>query len=85
MERVLVVEPQMRVEKSVAMDLRRGASQRKPEGAYSVPHADKVATTCVHDLALARLVCQKYKKAGKCPTATLLQLAPQRRHGPTKN
>jgi hypothetical protein len=40
-------------------------------------------TTCIHDLA-GRLVCQKCKKIGKRPTATLLQLAPRQRHTPTK-
>jgi hypothetical protein len=38
-----------------------------------------VPTTCVHDLA-GRLVCQTCKKAGKCPAATLLQLAQHQRH-----
>lgn len=42
----------------------------------SLPH---VATTLVHDLA-SRLVCQKCRKAGKRPPATLLQLAPRPRH-----
>jgi hypothetical protein len=37
-----------------------------------------VPTTCVHDLT-SRLVCQKCKKAGKRPAATLLQLAPRSR------
>jgi len=37
-----------------------------------------VATTCVHDLA-GRLVCQKCRKAGKRPAATLLQLTPRQR------
>jgi hypothetical protein len=37
--------------------------------------------TCVHDLA-GRLVCQKCKKAGRRPAATLLQLAPRQRHTP---
>jgi hypothetical protein len=36
------------------------------------------ATTFVHDLA-TRLRCQKCTKAGKRPTATLLQLAPRAR------
>jgi hypothetical protein len=36
-------------------------------------------TTCVHDLA-GRLRCEKCKKAGKRPSATLLQLTPQPRH-----
>jgi hypothetical protein len=40
-----------------------------------------VPTTWVHDLAL-RLACQKCKKAGKRPPATLLQLTPRRRHTP---
>ena len=40
-----------------------------------------VPTTCVHDLA-GRLVCQKCKKAGKRPAATLLQLAPRSRQPP---
>ena len=40
-----------------------------------------VPTTCVHDLA-GRLVCQKCKKAGKRPAATLLQLTPRQRHQP---
>jgi hypothetical protein len=39
----------------------------------TLPH---VPTTCVHDLA-GRLVCQKCKKAGKRPAATLLQLTPR--------
>jgi hypothetical protein len=38
-----------------------------------------VPTTCVHDLAVW-LVCQKCKKAGKRPAATLLQLTPRQRH-----
>jgi hypothetical protein len=38
-----------------------------------------VPTTCVHDLA-GRLVCQKCKKGGKRPAATLLQLTPRSRH-----
>jgi hypothetical protein len=38
-----------------------------------------VPTTCVHDLA-GRLVCQKCKKAGKRPAATLLQLTPRSRN-----
>ena len=38
-----------------------------------------VPTTCVHDL-VGRLVCQKCKKAGKRPAATLLQLTPRSRH-----
>jgi hypothetical protein len=42
----------------------------------ALPH---VLTTCVHDLA-GRLVCQKCKKTGKRPAATLLQLAPRQRH-----
>jgi len=37
--------------------------------------------TCVHDLA-GRLVCQKCKKAGKLPAATMLQLAPRSRQPP---
>jgi hypothetical protein len=41
-----------------------------------------VPTTCVHDLA-SRLVCQKCRGAGKRPAATLLQLTPRARHGPT--
>ncbi|SIO24592.1 hypothetical protein SAMN05443247_03110 [Bradyrhizobium erythrophlei] len=41
-----------------------------------LPH---VATTHVHDLA-GRLVCQKCRKAGKRPAATLLQLAPRSRN-----
>jgi hypothetical protein len=40
-----------------------------------------VPTTCVHDLA-GRLVCQKCKKAGERPAATLLQLAPRSRQPP---
>ena len=40
-----------------------------------------VPATCVHDLA-GRLVCQKCKKAGKRPAATLLQLAPRSRQPP---
>jgi hypothetical protein len=42
----------------------------------ALPH---VPTTCVHDLA-GRLVCQKCKKIGKRPAATLLQLTPRQRH-----
>jgi hypothetical protein len=42
----------------------------------ALPH---MPTTYVHDLAL-RLVCQKCKKAGKRPVATLLQLAPRSHH-----
>jgi hypothetical protein len=38
-----------------------------------------VTTTCIHDLA-GRLVCQKCKRAGKRPVATLLQLAPRSRN-----
>jgi hypothetical protein len=41
-----------------------------------LPH---VATACVHDFA-GRLVCQKCKKAGKRPAATLLQLTPRSHH-----
>lgn len=42
----------------------------------------RVATTHVHDLT-SRLVCQKCKKAGKRPAATLLQLTPRsRNHSP---
>jgi hypothetical protein len=44
----------------------------------ALPH---VPTTCVHDLA-GRLVCQKCKKAGKRPAATLLMLAPRSRQPP---
>jgi hypothetical protein len=40
-----------------------------------------VPTTCVHDLA-GRLVCQKCRKAGKRPAATLLQLTPRSRNQP---
>ena len=36
-------------------------------------------TTCVHDLA-SRLRCQKCTKAGRRPSATLLQLAAKPRH-----
>jgi hypothetical protein len=36
-------------------------------------------TTCVHDLA-TRLRCEKCKRAGKRPPATLLQLAPRARN-----
>ena len=43
-----------------------------------LPH---VSTTCVHDLA-GRLVCQKCRKAGKRPAATLLQLTPRSRNQP---
>ncbi|MEA3154178.1 MAG: hypothetical protein QOK44_1767 [Betaproteobacteria bacterium] len=39
----------------------------------ALPH---VPTTCVHDLA-GRLVCQKCRKAGKRPAATLLQPTPR--------
>lgn len=42
----------------------------------ALPHAP---TTCVHDLA-TRLRCEKCKKAGKRPVATLLQLAPKIRN-----
>jgi hypothetical protein len=35
--------------------------------------------TCVHDLA-GRLICQKCQAAGRRPSATLHQLAPQRRY-----
>jgi len=35
-----------------------------------------VSTTCVHDL-VGRLVCQKCRRAGKRPIATLLQLTPR--------
>jgi hypothetical protein len=42
----------------------------------ALPH---VSTTFVHDLA-SRLVCQKCRKAGKRPLATLLQLMPRKRH-----
>jgi hypothetical protein len=42
----------------------------------ALPH---VPTTCVHDLG-GRLVCQKCKKAGKRPAATLLQLTPRSHH-----
>lgn len=45
-----------------------------------LPHAP---TTCVHDLA-TRLRCEKCKKAGKRPVATLSQLAPKRRHMTTE-
>jgi hypothetical protein len=41
----------------------------------ALPH---VSTTFVHDLA-SRLVCQKCRKAGKRPAATLLQLTPRSR------
>jgi hypothetical protein len=44
----------------------------------------QVPTTCVHDLA-GRLVCQKCKKAGKRPAATMLQLAPRSRQPPPEN
>jgi hypothetical protein len=40
-------------------------------------------TTFVHDLA-SRLRCRKCAKAGQRPSATLLQLAWQPRHPPTK-
>ena len=42
-----------------------------------------VPTTCIHDLA-SRLVCQKCRKVGKRPAATLLRLTPasrSSRHG----
>ncbi len=45
----------------------------------ALPH---VTTTFVHDLA-SRLVCQKCKKVGKRPVATLLQLTPVSRNQPT--
>jgi hypothetical protein len=38
-----------------------------------------VPTTCIHDLT-GRLVCQKCKKAGKRPAATLRQLTPRSRN-----
>jgi hypothetical protein len=41
-----------------------------------LPHVD---TTCIHDLA-TRLRCERCTKGGKRPLATLLQLAPKRRH-----
>ena len=41
-----------------------------------------LSTTYVHDLA-GRLVCQKCKKAGKRPVATLLQLTPRARNAPS--
>jgi hypothetical protein len=47
----------------------------------ALPH---VPTTSVHDLA-GRLVCQKCKKAGKRPAATLLQLAPRPRQPPPED
>jgi hypothetical protein len=47
----------------------------------ALPH---VSTTFVHDLA-SRLVCQKCRKAGKRPAATLLQLTPHQRHQPTED
>jgi hypothetical protein len=47
----------------------------------ALPH---VPTTCVHDLA-RRLVCQKCKKAGKRPAATMLQLAPRPRQPPPED
>jgi hypothetical protein len=47
----------------------------------ALPH---VPTTCVHDLA-GRLVCQKCKKAGKRPAATLLKLAPRSCQPPPEN
>jgi hypothetical protein len=43
----------------------------------ALPH---VSTTFVHDIA-SRLVCQKCRRAGKRPAATLLQLTPRARHG----
>ncbi|QUS37851.1 hypothetical protein RPMA_02490 [Tardiphaga alba] len=46
----------------------------------ALPHAP---TTCVHDLA-TRLRCEKCKKAGKRPVATLSQLAPKPRHMTTE-
>ena len=42
----------------------------------ALPH---VPATCVHDLA-SRLRCEKCKKAGKRPVATLLQLTHKPRH-----
>jgi hypothetical protein len=42
----------------------------------ALPH---VATTRVHDLA-SRLACQKCRKAGKRPAATLLQVTPRSRN-----
>jgi hypothetical protein len=46
----------------------------------ALPH---VSTPFVHDLS-SRLVCQKCRKAGKRPVATLLQLTPRSRHEETK-
>jgi hypothetical protein len=40
-------------------------------------------TTFVHDLA-SRLRCRKCAKAGRRPAATLLQLAPRARYGPSE-
>jgi hypothetical protein len=42
----------------------------------ALPH---VSTTCVHDLA-SRLICDKCRKVGKRPAATLLQLTPRSRN-----
>jgi hypothetical protein len=42
-----------------------------------------VPTTCVHDRRAIGL--PKCKKAGKRPTATLLQLAPRSRHQPPES
>ena len=47
----------------------------------ALPH---VSTTFVHDLA-RRLACQKCRKAGKRPAATLLQLTPRHRHQPPQD
>jgi len=48
----------------------RRCKARRDVDLAALPH---VATICVHDLA-SRLVCQKCRKAGKRPAATLLQL-----------
>ncbi|MEH2524178.1 phage FluMu protein Com [Bradyrhizobium sp. AZCC 2176] len=47
----------------------------------ALPHP---TTTAVHDLA-GRLRCSKCAKAGRRPTATLLQLAQRPSHAPPKN
>jgi hypothetical protein len=45
----------------------------------SLAELPRVDTTCIHDLA-TRLRCERCAKGGKRPLATLLQLAPKRRH-----
>jgi hypothetical protein len=54
----------------------RRCKARRDVDLAALPH---VSTTFVHDLA-SRLVCQKCRKAGKRPAATLLQLTPHSRN-----